>query len=183
VFIVEFELANTATLNVQTWGYGGTDAAPGGPNAWGAVVSAGGFDPYLSLFAGTGADANFMASNDDGLCPQGTPFPACADSTLRLTDLPAGHYTLALTLPFNYSFAENHGAGTLGDGFIGLDASFDDGACAAPCSNAFAVDIASAALVPEPAPLHLMLAGGLAGWRVGGLAGWLLRRCFVSRTR
>jgi hypothetical protein len=164
VLIVGFELVADASLTIQTWGYGGTGNAPGGVNAAGEQVLPGGFDPYVSLFAGSGVDATFVASNDDGVCPSGMPFPVCADSTLQLGRLAAGQYTLALTLPFNYSFAENQGEGTLGDGFIGLDSSYSDGACAGVCSSDFALDVSSAALVPEPPPLQLMLAGGLAAW-------------------
>jgi len=164
VFIVTFELASRADLAIRTWGFGGTANAPGGTNAAGMVVPGGGFDPYLSLFSGIGPGAVFVASNDDGACPPATVRGACADSTLILVDLAAGAYTLALTLPFNYSFAENLGAGVLGDGFIGLDADFSDGACAARCSNRYAVDIVSTALVEpnavsEPATVALCFAG------------------------
>ena len=64
-------------------------------------------------------------------------------------------------------FAENYGSGTLGDGFIGLDSSFDDGSCAATCSSAYAVDISYAVPVPEPATWALFCAGAalLAGAR------------------
>ena len=162
VFLTTFTLSSQADVAVQTWGYGGTAGAPSGANATGVVIGAGGFDPYVSLFVGAGAGATFLASNDDGLCPPGTPFPACADSTLRVTGLAAGTYTLALTLPFNFSFAENLGAGSLGDGFIGLDASYSDGSCAGVCTNHYAVDITSAGLVPEPTTTSLLLAGVLA---------------------
>jgi hypothetical protein len=173
VFITPFTLSSQANLNIQTWGFGGTAGAPGGANAAGAVILAGGFDPYVSLFTGTGNGATFLASNDDGLCPPGTPFLACADSTLNIANLAAGSYTLALTLPFNFSFAENQGSGTLGDGFIGLDASFSDGSCAGLCTNNFAVDITSAGIettpptqpAPAPGSLSLVFVGILA-WGV-----------------
>jgi hypothetical protein len=161
VLLVSLTLNFAATLSIQTWGYGGTASAPGGMNAAGQVVAAGGFDTYLSLFSGIGATATFLASNDDGLCPPGQAAPACADSTLTLINLAPGDYTLALTLPFNYSFAENRGTGTLGDGFIGLDSSYSDGWCAATCSSHYALDITSAALVPEP-PGAALLPFGLA---------------------
>jgi hypothetical protein len=162
VVLLSFRLSAAGDLHFQTYGFGGSAAAPGGRNAAGQVVAGGGFDPYLSLFQGLGAGASFLASNDDGACPPGTPAPACADSTLDLFNMPTGYYTLALTLPFNYSFAENLGSGTLGDGFIGLDADFSDGACGGVCSNAYAVDILSnreLVAVPAPATLLLVLAG------------------------
>lgn len=150
VFITSFTLLAPTAVTIQTWSFGG------GTNAAGTVIAAGGFDPYVSLFSGAGAAATFIASNDDGLCPPGHAAPACADSTLTSGLLAAGTYTLALTLPSNFSFAENIGSGTLGDGFIGLNSSFDDGWCAASCSSAYAVDIGYTAAVPEPANWALL---------------------------
>jgi len=153
VFLVSFTLAAESAIKIQTWSFGG------GTNAAGSVIASGGFDPYVSLFSGDGAGATFLASNDDGQCPPGQSAPACADSTLITGLLAAGTYTLALTTPFNFSFAENYGSGTLGDGFIGLAASFDDGSCAATCTSAYAVDVSDSAPVPEP-PTWLLLGIG-----------------------
>ena len=77
-------------------------------------------------------------------------------------------HPLALTLPFNFSFAENRGTGTLGDGFIGLDSSCDDGCCPGSRSSAYVVDIRSVDVgpvtpVPEP-PVWALLGIGAAGW-------------------
>lgn len=160
--LIQIRLLHAGDLHFQTYGYGG------GTNVAGQLIAPGGFDPYLSLFLGTGNAATFLASNDDGVCPPGTPAPACADSTLDLPGLAAGDYTLALTLPFNFSLAENHGGGTLGDGFIGLDASFSDGACGSTCSSAFSVDILSgvdAVLIPAPGTLPLVLSCLPMLWR------------------
>ena len=167
VALLEFETSGSASLSIQTWSFGGSAGAPGGANAAGSVIVAGGFDTYGSLFAGWGVGASFLASNDDGLCPPGTASPSCADSTLLLAAAPAGRYTLALSLPGNFSFAENLGSGSLGDGFISMAASWSDGACASTCSSQYAVDISSAALVPEP---------GAAGLLVLGLLGLLSSR-------
>ena len=153
VFITSFTLAAPSEVTIQTWSFGG------GTNGAGALIAAGGFDPYVSLFTGLGDGALFLASNDDGMCPPGNAAIACADSTLTIGSLAAGTYTLALTMPFNFSFAENLGSGTLGDGFIGLDASFSDGSCAASCSSAYAVDINYTAPVPEPATWGLLGVG------------------------
>ena len=140
VFLYPFTLSAPTTVTVQSWGYGGTLSAPGGANASGAVIPSGGFDPYVSLFSGTGASATFVASNDDGLCPPGTiAVGNCYDSTLT-TSLPAGTYTLAVSSFLNMSLAENYGTGILGDGFVGLG-SFG------VRSNAFAVDITGPAVV------------------------------------
>lgn len=154
VKLIQFTLASAATFTAQTWSFGGSGNAPGGTNAAGAVIAAGGFDTYLSLFSGFGPGALFLASNDDGLCPPGTPSPTCADSTLHLVSLAAGDYTLALSTFGNFSFAENLGVGTLGDGFIGFG-DFDGR------SALFAVDIntAFATALPEPTTLTLLALG------------------------
>src|SRR5215471_13068495 len=151
VFLFPFTLAGT-DLQVQSYGYGGTANAPGGVNAAGSVIPSGGFDPYLSLFKGMGSSATFLASNDDGLCPPGAPAPACADPTLLLSGLTPGPYVLALTVFDNFSFAENLGTGTLGDGFIGLGDYFDQITGTLRMSN-YAVDIlADTTLTPAPVP-------------------------------
>lgn len=140
VFLYPFTLSAPATVTVQSWGYGGTLSAPGGTNANGAVIPPGGFDPYVSLFSGTGSTATFVASNDDGLCPPGTVAAgSCFDSTLT-RNLQAGAYTLAVSSFLNMSLAENYGTGNLGDGFVALG-SFG------VRSNAFAVDITGPAVV------------------------------------
>jgi hypothetical protein len=90
------------------------------------VIAAGGFDTYLSLFAGTGPTATFLDSNDDGGCGPASPDPVCEDSQLDLTALAAGDYTIALTLPNNFSIAENYGFGDLGGGFIDLQGDYYD---------------------------------------------------------
>ena len=115
-----FAVTATATVVIQSYGYGGSSGAPGGKNLVGEVIPAGGFDTYLSLFAGTGPSATFLASNDDGPCPPATPVAGnCADSRLSLS-LAAGNYTLVVAAFDNQSLAENSGAGVLGDGFVGL---------------------------------------------------------------
>jgi hypothetical protein len=140
VFVYSFTLSAPSSIAVQSWGYGGTLSAPGGTNAQGAVIRPGGFDPYVSLFSGTGSTAVFVASNDDGLCPPGSlVVGTCYDPTLT-TSLPAGTYTLAVSSFLNMSLAENYGTGNFGDGFVALG-SFGDR------SNAFAVDITGPAVV------------------------------------
>ena len=115
-----FAVAATSTVTIQSYGYGGSSGAPGGMNLAGAVIPAGGFDPYFSLFTGTGPLATFVASNDDGACPPATPDGGlCGDSTLSLS-LSAGTYTLVVAAFDNMSLAENLGSGTLSDGFSGL---------------------------------------------------------------
>jgi hypothetical protein len=163
VLLFAFSLSAPSILTIQSYGYGGTSNAPGGSNAAGSVILAGGFDSYVSLFAGTGAAATFLMSNDDGVCPPGNPAPACHDSTLVVASLAAGSYTMALSVFDNFSFAENFGSGTLGDGFIGLGDYFDAASGTIRTSN-YAVDISAPSLVPGQVPepaVWPMAAGGL----------------------
>jgi hypothetical protein len=75
--------------------------------------AAGGADPYFTLFAGSGPAATFVHSNyDQAFC--------CGGDFLENVVLGAGTYTIAMGAFANMSFAENLGAGTLGDGFIQL---------------------------------------------------------------
>jgi hypothetical protein len=165
VLLYAFTLSAPSTLTIQSYGYGGASSAPGGRNAAGSVILAGGFDTYVSLFSGTGAGATFLASNDDGVCPPGNSVPACHDSTLVMPSLAAGSYTLALSVFDNFSFAENFGSGTLGDGFIGLGDYFDASSGTVRTSN-YAVDLSASSLVvaavPEPAAWPMETAGLVA---------------------
>jgi hypothetical protein len=172
VYLDTFTLSSASNLIVQSWGYGGSSGAPGGTNAAGTVIPSGGFDTYLSLFSGTGATATFVASNDDGGCGPASPDPAsggyCEDSRLDLTDLTVGSYTIALTLPDNYSIAENYGYGDLGDGFTNLQGSYYDDATGEVRTSDFAFDITADGLssstpptspTPEPSSIALLATG------------------------
>jgi hypothetical protein len=150
VRLFEFTLATMGDVNIQSWGYGG------GVNGAGAIIPAGGFDPYVSLFAGIGNGATFLTSNDDGVCPPGNGAGACHDSTLNVTGLAAGSYTVALSVFDNFSFAENLGTGTLGDGFIGFGDYFDS-ASNQTRSSAYAIDISSGSFVPEPSTVIFLV--------------------------
>jgi hypothetical protein len=174
VFEDSFSLSQTSNLVAQSYGYGGSAGAPGGTNAAGTVIAAGGFDSYLSLFSGAGPTATFLVSNDDGGCGPASPDPVCEDSQLNLNGLAAGTYTLVLTLPNNYSIAENYGYGTLGDGFIDLQGDFYDDASGEERTGNYALDITSnttlgapalppAAATPEPSSLALLASGLLFG--------------------
>src|SRR4051812_9549301 len=57
VLLVSFTLSAPASLNVQSYGYGGSGNAPGGRNAAGSIIAPGGFDPYVSVFSGIGPTA------------------------------------------------------------------------------------------------------------------------------
>jgi hypothetical protein len=75
--------------------------------------AAGGADPYFTLLAGSGIGTTFLGSNFAQAFSTGGDF----DVTLPLG---IGTYTVAIGVFANLSFAENSGAGTLGDGFTGL---------------------------------------------------------------
>ena len=149
VYLYQFEVPAISDLIFQSYGFGG------GTNAAGTMIPSGGFDPYLSVFVGAGPGAIFLASNDDGSCPPGNPDPTCSDPTLSLPAQPAGSYTLALTVFDNFSFAENIGSGTLGDGFIGLGDYFNTASNEFRTAS-FALDVSSSAgFVPEPGTVFL----------------------------
>jgi hypothetical protein len=160
VYLFQFQLPNTTTLDFQSYGYGGTVDAPGGTNAAGQVILPGGFGPYFSLFAGIGPTATFLESNSGGSCPPAAPDPICADPTLTPTLTP-GLYTLALTVFENLSFAENYGSGTLGDGFVGLGDYYDLASNTVRTSN-FAFDVLAPGgqVNPVPEPSTMLLMGG-----------------------
>lgn len=167
--LITFALASGASVEMQSFGFGGSANAAGGTNAVGDAIPAGGFDTYFSLFAGAGSTATFLQSNDDGSCPPGDDTVACRDSSLNL-NLPSGSYVLSVSVFNNFSFAENLGSGTLGDGFIGLGSYFNLDIFG-ETSSAYAVDIVADGLtlldvrrlsdspptnVPEPGTLSLL---------------------------
>ena len=102
VFLASFTLSGTSNLQVQSWGYGGTLAAPGGTNAAGIVIPAGGFDTYVSLFQGTGSSATFLASNDDGDVQRLRPTRAAKTPGWMWPRLPQAHIPLRLHFPTTF---------------------------------------------------------------------------------
>lgn len=103
VFTTSFTLDSASHVVLQTYGYGGSASAPNGANNAGAVIDAGGFDPVIYLFDGSG---NWLAENDDATatlndfaaCLPGTPDAKghCLDARLTV-DLNPGTYQIALT--------------------------------------------------------------------------------------
>jgi hypothetical protein len=127
-FLTTFALTSTEDVTVQTWEFGG------GTNAAGTKIAAGGFDPLIALFSGTGMGASMLT---DGM---GNPFgtsdvlnnyggfagcppagvvnigsPTCGDITMTLA-LGPGTYTLLLS-DADYIPNAIFDNGTLGEGF------------------------------------------------------------------
>jgi len=89
------------TMDTLSWA-GGTNLAL-------QLIPAGGFDPVLSLFDGSG---NYVTFNDDGTCGQVGMYEGnCYDAYISMA-LSAGSYTLALTESNNFPNTP-----TLADGF------------------------------------------------------------------
>jgi len=156
VAIFAFSLAAPGTVTLRTFSYAG------GVNGAGATISAGGFDPVVSLYDSAGL---FIDLNDDGL---GLPVDAVTgqayDAELMIA-LAAGSYQVALTQ------FDNLPLGDLLDGFFFTgDPAFtaffgcsngmfcDD--TGADRSSSYALDIsgvdAPAGQIPEPSTLLLL---------------------------
>lgn len=131
VFTTVFTLNKSSNVDLQTWGFGG------GTNAAGTVIPAGGFDPLLALFSGTGSTATILtdaAANPFGTsdtlsnypsfmgCPPGHTVnlggPVCGDINMALT-LGPGTYTVLLS-DANYIPNAIFDNGKLGEGFTDL---------------------------------------------------------------
>jgi hypothetical protein len=149
--VVKTFVVNTATtMQAVTYGYGG------GTSKTGAVVPAGGLEPYLSLFDSNG---DFLASTFSGTtCPTGANTLAgnCFDVLLDGGLLGPGTYEIALTAFENMSFAENYGPPLkLADGFTGLG-SLGTGE---NLNYAFDVILPSNVSAPEPGTVAMFLLG------------------------
>lgn len=151
-YSTSFTLAAPQAVSAITYGYAG------GTSATGAVVAAGGLEPYLSLFNSSG---NFLESTYFGItCPAGAGSVSgnCYDVKLDAGTLAAGTYSLVLSAYLNMSLAENTGSGTLADGLTGL------GNLALNESLNYAFDLnigGKPASVPEPSTLLLVFGSAL----------------------
>jgi len=134
-FVQAFVLTATSNVIIQTWSFGG------GTNAAGTVIPAGGFDPLVAIFSGSGAGAAILTdgmgnpiadadtlSNFVGNCPPagmltigtGTGSSVCGDDFVEIDNLAAGTYTLVLSDANYVPYAVNPGPPTsslLSDGF------------------------------------------------------------------
>ena len=194
-FIQPFTVATGGTVNMQTWGFGG------GMNAMGTPISAGGFDPQVVLFSGTGPGATFIdgtsaISTNYYLPPDYTQYSSlagCGPAGLRTINgvsgicgdvhlvetLAAGNYTLVLSTAEYIDNALNAGSGVLGDGFTDTtNGVFElcayDPANPTNCAtlgNSFAVDI----VTPSGNPTVVPEPGTLLLLGSGLLAGLLKR--------
>jgi hypothetical protein len=109
VQLFTFTVGATSTVTLRTYSYAG------GVNSAGQVIAAGGFDPILALFQGTGPTAIQIGQNDDdndNVVPADPVTGQFYDTYLQLTDLPAGDYTVSIQDYANFAIGP-----TLGDGF------------------------------------------------------------------
>jgi hypothetical protein len=167
-----FTLAADSFVTLQTWSFGG------GRNAAGATIAAGGFDPFVGVFAGTGDSAVFIDgssdvltnySSDQGCAPAGQVKIGglvCGDVKIGL-NLTAGIYTLLLTDAPYLPAAVFEQDGTLGDGFVDLTGGAFQTCNGSICVNDtanWALDIRTSAPLtsaPEPSTLLAMLVSPL----------------------
>ncbi len=175
-----FNVGGTSNENVtiQTWGFGG------GVNAAGQTIAAGGFDPFVGIFSGTGSAATILTdglgdpygtsdalSNYAGFtgCPPAGTVDiggsVCGDVTMQLSLMP-GSYTLVLSDALYVPNAV-YDNGTLGEGF----SDFTGGAfqtcntdssgattCADDTANwAFDLTTSGGTTEPSPEPGSLLL--------------------------
>jgi hypothetical protein len=185
-----FNVGGSSSENVviQTWGFGG------GVNAAGQTIGAGGFDPFVGIFSGTGSTATIVTDalgdpfgTSDALSnfaefvgcpPAGTVSiggSVCGDVTMQLSLLP-GTYTLLLSdaLYIPNAVFDN---GTLGEGFSdftggALQTCNTDSSGATTCATdtakwAFDLTTSGGTTVPTPEPGALCLvASGLCALEV-----------------
>lgn len=149
-----FPATITGTLPNQGTALEETFALPTAENLTITTTSyaGGGFEPNLLLFDSTG---KFVASG----IPFGAPASATGiigDMQLKMSNLPSGMYTLALT---DFLLNQSLTATNLSDGFTvnyGSGTTFADSNGNARTGNySFTIAAASTAAVPEPATLWL----------------------------
>lgn len=183
-FSATLNVADGGSVTLQTYGFGG------GMNAVGTTIVAGGFDPFVGLFSGTGNTAAFVDGTSDvlsnyspGCPPAGTAMVGsvagqCGDVAMTFDGLAAGTYTVLLTDAAYLPAAVFETGGTIGDGFMDLTGGafqtcVDENNCNTDTAN-WALDVTtsggtSASPVPESPSVEL------AGLGLLFVAGWMLR--------
>jgi hypothetical protein len=183
-FLYTLNLPVPGNVTLQTYSFGG------GINGASDTIMAGGFDPFVGLFQGTGGTALFLDGTADNLgnypsepsaCPPaglvtiGSVAGQCGDVQLDFTGLAAGTYTVLLSDANYIPNAVFETTGFLGDGFtdltggsLPLQTCYDAGDCNTDTAN-WALDITSSSgattSTPEPASFALAGLGLLAiGW-------------------
>lgn len=180
--LIPLTLVTGGTVTLQTFGFGG------GTNAAGAIIPAGGFDPFVGLFSGTGPTALFLNGTSDifatyspGCPPAGTlaigGIPGqCGDVNIQFTGLGAGTYTVLLA---DADYVPNAifeaPPAFLGDGFTDLTGGvfqtcYDADDCNTDTAN-WALDITAPpgstipppSSVPEPSTAPLAAVGMALG--------------------
>jgi hypothetical protein len=179
VFETSFTLTSPATIELQTWGFGG------GTNASGQIISAGGTDPFVGIFFGTGASASILTDGSGnpygtsvdqsnygnpnflGCPPAGAPViggsPQCGDVTMTIASLSAGAYTVILS-DGQYIPLAVFDNGTLGEGFSDLTGGgfcnvLINGVACPNISGAYALDITGIPTGAVPEPVSVALVG------------------------
>ncbi len=168
VQLFTFNLAASATVTLQTLGFGGSAALPGGLNAAGQAIAGGGFESVLQIYSAPSGVAvgGPIQPGPNPTCPPRTPDPArlnfCQDAYAQVL-LPAGSYFVALTQ------SANDPLGNLSDGFFYVDTvpdpNFNNGFVGTfgfQGTSAWALDISNVTTaaavtttVPEPSAVLL----------------------------
>jgi hypothetical protein len=157
-FETTLNLSSAENVTLQTYGFGG------GVNGAGTSIAAGGTDPFLAIFSGTGGGASILT---DGMGnPYGTSLdlgnygsfagcppaglvnfggPTCGDITMSIADLAAGTYTIVLS-DGQYIANAVFDNGTLSEGFTdltgGVFCNLANGSVDCPnTSGAYALDV------------------------------------------
>jgi hypothetical protein len=98
VNLINFTVTSTSRVTIKSLSYAG------GTQADGTVVSAGGFDPILSLFDSTG---NLLGSNDDDGSVPSDPTTGMSFDAFLKSILNPGSYTVAVTQFYNFPAGTN----------------------------------------------------------------------------
>lgn len=165
VQLFNFSVTNPATVTLRTYSFAG------GTQADGTVISAGGFDPILALFDGSG---RLIDQNDDGNNNvQRDPVTGSRYDTFLSTALNPGNYTVSIMQFANFAAGPNlsngftrQGTGNFRNGFVSGGRFQRTSAWAFDVLNVSQASIVpSGAAIPTPALLPGLIGMGVATWR------------------